>query len=200
MKILIADDDATSRRMLERVLEQWGYEVTAVDDGNQAFEALTREDHPGLAVLDWVMPGMDGPEVCRKLRAAEGRRPLYLILLTMRDGKEDIVEGLESGANDYICKPFNREELRARVGVGERVIELQNALAERVSELEEAILHVKTLQGLLPICSRCHKIRDDQEVWQNLERYIERHSEARLSHGYCPECLEKELENGSSTL
>lgn len=194
MRILIADDDATSRKMLERVLEQWGYEVTTATDGEEAFNALNREHAPCLAVLDWVMPGMDGPEVCRGLRQNEAHQALYLILLTMRDQKEDIVEGLEAGANDYICKPFNREELRARVGVGQRVVELQRALGERVTELEEAMAHVKTLQGLLPICSKCHRIRDDGEVWQNLERYIEQHSDARLSHGYCPECLEKEMQ------
>ena len=194
MRILIADDDTTSRKMLERVLEQWGYAVSAVADGEEALEALRRDDGPDLAVLDWVMPGLDGPEVCRRLRESGIRQTRYLILLTMRDRKEDIVAGLEAGANDYICKPFNREELRARVGVGQRVVELQNTLAERVKELEEAMVHVKTLQGLLPICSMCHRIRDDDEVWQNLERYIERHSDARLSHGYCPECLEKELE------
>ena len=101
------------------------------------------------------------------------------------------MEGLGAGANDYIVKPFNREELRARVKVGERIIKLQSSLAARVEELQEALSHIKTLQGILPICMYCHKIRDDKEAWGRIESYIEKHSEVRFSHSLCPECLEK---------
>ena len=105
--------------------------------------------------------------------------------------KEDIVAGLEAGANDHITKPFDRDELKARVRVGQRVIELQSALADRVRELEEAMSHIRTLQGILPICMHCHRIRNDQESWERIESYIQEHSEAQFSHGLCPECLEK---------
>ena len=139
------------------------------------------------------MPGMDGVEICRKVRQDIEDSPFYLILLTMRDSKEDIVSGLRAGANDYISKPFNREELHARVHVGERVIELQSALATRIKELKEALAHVKTLQGILPICSYCKKIRDDKKYWQKMESYISSHTEAQFSHSICPECYKKHV-------
>jgi sigma-B regulation protein RsbU (phosphoserine phosphatase) len=191
MKILIAEDDVVSRRMLEVTLQKWGYEVVAVTDGLAAWQALEGEDPPLLAILDWMMPGMGGVEICRRVREAGHPSPVYIILLTARVGSEDVVQGLEAGANDYVTKPFNREELRARVQVGMRVVELQANLAERVLELEEVLARVKQLQGLLPICSYCKKIRDDRNYWQQVEAYISQHSEAVFSHGICPECFEK---------
>jgi DNA-binding response OmpR family regulator len=188
MKILVAEDQAVSRHILAANLHKWGYDVTAVEDGTRAWEALQAEDAPQLVILDWLMPGMDGIEICRQLRQRPQTRPIYLILLTARRGQEDKIHGLQAGADDYITKPFNGEELRARVQVGIRVLELQGALAQRVRELEEALSSVKTLQGLLPICSYCKKIRDDQNYWQQVEGYISDHSEAQFSHGICPDC------------
>jgi len=188
MKVLVAEDQSVSRHILVGNLRKWGYDVTAVEDGAQAWEALQREEAPQLVILDWLMPGMDGIEICRQIRKSPRARPSYLILLTARRGQEDKIYGLQSGADDYITKPFNREELRARVQVGIRVLELQGALAQRVRELEEALSRVKTLQGLLPICSYCKKIRNDRNYWQQVEGYISDHSEAQFSHGICPEC------------
>jgi DNA-binding response OmpR family regulator len=188
MKILVAEDQAVSRHILAANLHKWGYDVTAVEDGTRAWEVLQGEEAPQLAILDWLMPGMDGIEICRQLRQRPQTRPIYLILLTARRGQEDKIHGLQAGADDYITKPFNGEELRARVQVGIRVLELQGALAQRVRELEEALSSVKTLQGLLPICSYCKKIRDDQNYWQQVEGYISDHSEAQFSHGICPDC------------
>jgi sigma-B regulation protein RsbU (phosphoserine phosphatase) len=188
MRILVAEDQAVSRHILVASLQKWGYQVTAVENGTQAWRSLTSEDAPPLAILDWLMPGMDGTEICRQMRLSPKARPVYLILLTARRGQEDKVHGLQAGADDYITKPFDREELRARVQVGTRVLELQGALALRVRELEEALSRVKTLQGLLPICSYCKKIRDDRNYWQQVEGYISEHSDAQFSHGICPEC------------
>lgn len=162
--------------------------LTAVEDGTQAWEALQAKDAPQVAVLDWLMPGMDGIEICRQIRKRPQPRPTYLILLTARRGQEDKIHGLQAGADDYITKPFDHEELRARVQVGFRVLELQVTLAERVRELEEALSRVKMLQGLLPICSYCKKIRNDRNYWQQVEGYISDHSEAQFSHGICPDC------------
>jgi response regulator RpfG family c-di-GMP phosphodiesterase len=121
-----------------------------------------------------------------------GREPKpYLIFVTAKARTQDIVTGLGAGADDYIVKPFEREELRARVQVGFRMLELQAALADRVRELEEALTRVKQLQGLLPICSYCKKVRDDRNYWQQVETYIEGHSDAQFTHGICPECREK---------
>jgi DNA-binding response OmpR family regulator len=191
MRILIAEDDAVSRCRLEATLRKWGYEVLAVEDGLAAWEVLQGEMPPPLAILDWMMPGMDGIEVCRKVRERSPSRPLYIIVLTARGSREDVVAGLQAGGDDYVTKPFDREELHARVKVGLRVLQLQMNLADRVRELEEALARVKQLQGLLPICSYCKKIRDDQNYWQQVEGYISEHSDAVFSHGICPDCFEK---------
>ena len=188
MEILLAEDDAVSRRILHSYLHRWGYEVLVAKDGAEAYQALDREDRPALAILDWMMPEMDGIEICRKVRQSRYTRPIHLILLTARNSKADIVEGLEAGADDYISKPFDREELRVRVRVGVRIVELQRKLAERVHELGEALRNINQLQGMLPMCSYCKKIRDDQNYWQQVESYISQHSEAQFSHGVCPDC------------
>ena len=190
MRILIAEDDAVSRRVLETTLVRWGHEVVVTCDGIAAWDALQRADAPALTILDWMMPGMEGVEVCRRVRQLPTPAPPYIILLTAKGGKEDLATGLDAGADDYIAKPFDREELRARVQVGARVVRLQRSLAERVRELEDALSQVKQLQGILPICSYCKKIRDDQNYWQRVESYISEHSEAQFSHGVCPDCYE----------
>lgn len=190
MRILIAEDDRMSCRLLERTLTGWGHEVVLTHDGAQAWAALQEKDAPQLAILDWMMPGMDGVEVCRRVRQRQNATSAYIILLTAKGRKADIVEGLIAGANDYVTKPFDRAELQARVQVGVIVVELQQKLAERVIELEEALAHVKLLQGILPMCSYCKHVRDDHNYWQSVECYIGEHSEAKFSHSICPGCYE----------
>jgi len=114
----------------------------------------------------------------------------YLILLTAKGEKADIVRGLAAGANDYVIKPFDKDELRARVDVGVRVIQLQIRLAERIQELQEALAHVNQLKGIIPICAQCKRIRDDQNYWQRVEKYIAKNIDARFTHGLCPDCAE----------
>ena len=191
MRILIAEDDATSRLLLTGVLQRWGYAVTAVSDGAAALAHLQQADAPKLALLDWMMPGLEGPEICRRLHATPTDTPAYLILLTAQDDKQRVVEGLEAGANDYISKPFDMAELQARLAVGKRVLDLQQALSQRVLDLQAAMAHIKTLQGILPICMYCHKIRNDQQSWDRLEGYLAKHAEVQFSHGICPACLVK---------
>lgn len=148
MKILIAEDDLTSSTILQGILERWGYEVTCTGDGEAAWEVLQRPEAPQLAVLDWEMPGMDGPTLCRRLRAAPRPEPLYLILLTARSERQSMVEGLEAGADDYIAKPFDNDELRARILVGRRMLELQAELRQR-----------EKLQGVIEMAGAvCHEI------------------------------------------
>ena len=191
MKILIAEDDPVSRKLLETLLIKWGYDVVVTCDGEQAWEKLHQKDSPKLAILDWMMPGIDGVEVCRKARKADSTKTTYIILITAKESKEDIVEGLQAGADDYLTKPVNSKELQARLQVGIRILELQKILADRVKELEKALSHIKTLQGFLPICSYCKKIRNDQDYWEQVEGYIAKHSEVVFSHGICPDCYEK---------
>ena len=130
MKLLIADDDVTSRLVLAGVLRKHGHEVEVTEDGTEAWEAMQRADAPQIAILDWMMPGLAGVEVCRLVRTLPSDQPPYLILLTSRGEKSDIVAGLEAGADDYLAKPFDPGELRARVDVGRRMVELQARLAE----------------------------------------------------------------------
>lgn len=190
MKILIAEDDQISSRILKLTLQAAGHEIISTGNGAEAWAILEKEDSPAMAILDWMMPGIDGLEVCRRVRQRATATPTYLILLTAKAGKEDTVQGLDAGANDYICKPFNREELYARVRVGETVIKLQQNLAARVAELESALAQVKYLQGILTICSYCKDVRDDQNYWQQLETYVSHYSETQFSHSICPGCYE----------
>jgi DNA-binding response OmpR family regulator len=190
MKVLIADDDLVTLRLLEVTLKSWGYEVCTATDGVEALRIIEEGARPEMALLDWQMPGRDGPEVCRNIRARPQGLPVYIILLTSLGGRQDIIQGLQSGAYDYVTKPFDRDELRARLDVGRRIVELQLSLAARVQQLEEALVRVKQLQGLVPICSYCKKIRNDKNFWQQVEAYVSEHSEAKFSHGICPECFE----------
>src|SRR6266850_3274697 len=159
MRILVAEDDAVFRWLLKSLLPKWGYEATLYEEGAEAWSVLSQPGGPSLALLDWQMPGMDATDICTRARAEIKDRPLYLVILTSRSEKTDVVQGLTAGADDYLTKPFSPEELRARLKVGERVLQLEEALQARVHELEEALANVKTLQGLLPICSYCKKVR-----------------------------------------
>ncbi len=192
MRILIAEDDIVSRKVLTSFLEKWGYEVIAVENGNDAIEILKGENAPNFAILDWMMPDKDGTEVCQWLREQDKGAFVYVILLTAKTEKDDIVAGLSSGADDYITKPFNQAELKQRVKAGERIITLETKLQSKISELEDALQNIKQLQGILPICAWCKKIRGDDEYWHNVEDYISSHSDTDFTHGICPECLDKE--------
>lgn len=190
MKILIADDDLVARMLLEAAIKRWGCEVVSATNGSEALVALQNDDAPALAILDWMMPGMTGVEVARAVRKLAKPSSTYIILLTARSEKDDIVAALDAGADDYLTKPFHREELRVRVQAGCRIVELQRSLAGRISELEDALASVKQLQRMLPICSYCKKIRDDHNYWQKVENYISDHSEVQFSHSVCPNCYE----------
>lgn len=191
MRLLIAEDSQVYRTLLEAALGKCGLDLIIVSDGVAAWQALQGDDPPPLAVLDWEMPGMNGPELCRRIRQAANLRATHVILLTARDSKTDVVSGLDAGADDYVIKPFDAEELRARVQIGARIVTLQKSLADRVRRLEDALAKVHQLQGLLPICSYCKKVRDDKNYWQQVETYIAHHSDARFSHTVCPTCLER---------
>jgi sigma-B regulation protein RsbU (phosphoserine phosphatase) len=189
MRILIAEDDLTSRAMLAAVLKRSGHEVVETTDGAQAWDALQQADAPSLAILDWMMPHMDGLEVVRRVRAQQGDRPPYIIMLTTKGEKADVATGLGAGADDYLSKPYDLGELRARVEAGRRMIDMRDRLAAQRDELREALEHIRTLQGILPICVHCKKIRDDQGFWSQVEAYVSSHSEATFSHGICPDCI-----------
>jgi len=180
VRILIADDDRMSTMMLGRSLEAWGFEVIVVHDGTAAWECISGPNPPELTIADWMMPGLDGIELCRRIRAAVLPLPVYVILLTARSSRQDLVAGLDAGADDYLTKPFDPDELRARIHVGQRTLGL--------------IANIKRLTGLLPICSYCKRIRSDHDYWEQVESYITEHTDAVFSHGICPPCLAKVLD------
>jgi two-component system, cell cycle response regulator len=141
VKILIADDDSVSRRLLEKTLQRAGYEVTSVANGQEAVDTLNRTDAPRLALLDWMMPGLHGPAVCREIRRQREQSYVYMILLISRESKEDIVTGLQSGADDYLIKPFDAEELKARLRTGERILHLEDRLVEAREQMRFRATH-----------------------------------------------------------
>ena len=156
MKALIADDDRVATTLLARVLKRWGFEVWVVNDGVAAWEHLVGHS-PALAIVDWMMPGLDGPDLCRRIRSDPRLAGMHVILLTGRSGQADIVAGLDAGADDYVVKPFQVEELRARVQVGVRVIQLKERLAAEVERLQVArddLEHLANSDVLTDLCNR----------------------------------------------
>jgi DNA-binding response OmpR family regulator len=173
MRILIAEDDTMSRLLLFSALRKMGHEVVATTNGHEAWQAFEAETFP-LVISDWMMPERDGLELCRMVRAAHRPAYTYVMLLTMLEGKGRFLEGMRAGADDFITKPFDEEQLAARLHVAERIVGLQQ--------------EVKQLKGLLPICSYCKSIRDDSNYWQKVESYIGARTDAEFSHGICPTC------------
>ena len=155
MKVLIADDDFTSRSILTAILKKCGFDPVVAEDGGAAWDILQRPDAPRLILLDWNMPVLDGPEICRRLKARNVADPPYVILLTARGEKSDIVDGLDAGANDYMAKPYDRAELLARIGVGRRMLEMQSNLLEA----RDALAHQATHDFLTGVFNR-RAVRD----------------------------------------
>ena len=190
MTVLVADDSEINRKLLRSLLTTAGYDVIEAPNGEVALTLLKSATGPLVGLIDWEMPELEGIEVCQKTRALKSTPPFFLILVTVRDSKQDVVAGLQAGANDYITKPFDKTELLARVRIGSQMVELQQALTQHVAELKEALINVRQLSGLLPICSYCKKIRDDQNYWEQVDSYVTKHTEAKFSHSICPQCYE----------
>jgi len=197
MKILVAEDDRVTSRMLQKFLVDLGYDITAAFDGHQAWEIFC-QDEIRFVITDWMMPVMNGIDLVEKIRKRDETTYCYIILLTAKNGKDAIVEGISAGADDYIVKPFDKEELAVRVRAWQSIIELQQELYETnnkqkklIIDLEDALSRIKGLSGCLPICTSCKRIRDDKGSWNQLELYIRDHSEAEFSHGFCPDCAKK---------
>jgi DNA-binding response OmpR family regulator len=193
MQILIADDEPVSRGLARAALSDNGCEIVTAEDGRAAWKAIESRSAPMLAILDRQMPHVDGLELCRRAQQSGAYPPIYIVMVTSAGAPTDLAEGLDAGADDYIPKPFNRAELRARANVGLRMLALQESLARRVADVEAALANVKQLRGLLPMCCYCKKIRVDDTYWQQLEGYLAAHSDAQVSHGICPECFPQAL-------
>ena len=195
--LLIVDDISDNIQVLGHVLAKEDYLVSFATDGRQALEMIAENDFD-LILLDIMMPRMDGYEVCRRLKRLPDKSEIPVIFLTARTEAQDIIKGFEVGAVDYVTKPFNAPELLARVRTH---IELRTArvtidkrnleLAQKNHELQNALARIKSLEGILPICSYCNNIRDEKGDWHRLETYISRHSTAEFSHGICPLCMRR---------
>ena len=175
MTILVAEDDEVSRLVLLTKLKKLGHDVIAAQDGEEGWQAFAREQ-PRLVVTDWMMPKIDGLQLCRRIRAHDQEKYAYIIMLTALTGKKHYLEGMDAGADDFLNKPVDMDELVARLRVAERILALQ--------------AEVKQLVGLFPICAYCKKIQNEDNTWQSIEVYIGKRSEAKFSHGYCPTCYE----------
>ena len=184
MRILIAEDDGVSRVVLASKLKELGHEVLETRDGSEAW-SLFVEERPRIIVTDWMMPGLDGGELCQRVRALVDQPYTYVIVLTSRTGKGSYLEAMDAGADDFLTKPVDMDELTARLRVAERVLALQT--------------EVKLMQRLLPICMYCGKIRDkeaawdDQTSWQDLERYVAEKNSVQFSHGVCKDCYDEHV-------
>jgi sigma-B regulation protein RsbU (phosphoserine phosphatase) len=196
MRVLIVEDDRATARLLAGLITSWGHEPVVAENGARALENLASGFAPQLVLLDWMLPDANGPDLCRQIRTTGSAGSAHIIMITSRGDPQDLIDGLDAGADEYLVKPVKPTELRARVHAGGRVIDLQQRLNDRVRELEAALASVHKLSGLLPICAYCHSIRDDSNYWHCVEEYVTEHSEATFSHGICPDCrlkVEREM-------
>ena len=178
MRVLVAEDDGVSRLVLETELLRLGHEPVPAENGNLAWVRFQMEHFP-VVVTDWQMPGMDGLEFCRRIRADLRPRYTFVIIVTAEGSRAGYVEGMRAGADDFLVKPLDAAQFEARIFVAERILRLQTEL--------------RTLEGLLPICSYCKRIRDGKDYWEQVEAYIARRTEAQFSHSICPDCYQKHM-------
>jgi len=174
MEILIAEDEDVDRELLVAALQQLGHGVVVTENGRQAWEIFQQREDLRMLISDWLMPEVDGLELCRRVRVARRPHYTYVVLLTIMSGKSRYMEGMDAGADDFISKPFDPDLLAARLRVAERILNLHQ--------------EVRQLESLLPICSYCKKIRDERERWWPIEKYIGQRTATDFSHGICPEC------------
>jgi DNA-binding response OmpR family regulator len=200
--ILIVDDLPTNLNLLRIMLEPEGYGILGATSGAAALQIVKRT-LPDLILLDVMMPGLDGFETCREMKRTDAAQSVPVVFITARHDTEALVKGFQAGGVDFITKPFSREEVLARVRTHIENGRLQRALHERNKELEllnaklvrrqkklqKALARIKTLRGLIPICSFCKKIRNDRGFWEQVEQFVSHHSEADFTHGICPECV-----------
>jgi len=175
----IVEDDTSTRRLLENLTGLLGYKVQSYDNGRDAWETFENE-HPEIVISDWRMPGMDGLDLCRALREKKAESYTYYILVTAeRRSKGNLERAIEAGVDDFLKKPISSEEIWNRLRVAQRILDFNS--------------QVRTLESLIPICSYCKNVRNDEDIWERIEEYVEHRTGADFSHGICPECLEKHV-------
>jgi CheY-like chemotaxis protein len=173
MKVLVAEDDPVSRRILEKLLTNQGCTTTICNDGRQAWEVYQEGDYR-LIISDWMMPEIDGLELVRRIREINRPEYCYFVLLTAMTGKTNFLAAMDAGVDDYLTKPLDADEIKVRLRVARRILDLQR--------------DIQILRGTLPICAWCKRIRDDDRLWHSVEEYLSSHTEADFSHSICPQC------------
>jgi len=176
MRILVVEDSADARDMLQTMLNLEGHDVATAGNGEEGWRAFQTSGFP-VVITDWLMPDIDGLELCRRIRGSESPNYSYVLLLTAMHGKANYLTAMTAGIDDFVTKPWDADELRARLIVAERIVGLQN--------------RIKRLEGVLPTCMYCKKIRDEANRWVNIEQYISQRTEASFSHGVCPSCYQE---------
>ena len=174
MKILIAEDDALSRELLSSTLKKLGHHIIVTGDGQEAWEVFQQRENIQILISDWIMPHIDGLKLCRLVRTLRRPHYTYSILLTYLRGKQNYLQGLDAGADDFMSKPLEPDLLQARLQVAERILELRYEVGQ--------------LQSLLPICSYCKKIRDAEDAWTSVENFIAEQTGTNFTHSICPQC------------
>ena len=187
-KVLVVDDEPLNILIAERVLQKKGYDTVSAPNGKKALE-IAEKELPDLILLDIMMPEMDGFEVCEKLSASEITKNIPVIFLTAVSDRDSLILAFQKGGKDYVRKPFHADELLARVNTHVALKKAIEKQANLILKLTSALNEIKQLSGLLPICSHCKKIRNDEGYWQGVEKYIAERSDAQFSHGICPDCL-----------
>ncbi len=185
--VMVVDDDPMNLDIMLLYLEEWGFHTLIAQNGERALQQLAH-GQPDVMLLDVMMPGLDGFETCRRMKAREATAQIPVIFMTALDDLEHKVKGFQVGAVDYITKPFQQEEVLARVRTHATLRTLQKNLEKKNRQLEQALAQVTRLSGLLPICANCKKIRNDKGYWEDVTVYVRQHSEADFSHGICPDC------------
>jgi CheY-like chemotaxis protein len=179
MKVLVVEDDAVQRVALEGAVKRFGHNPVVAEDGEQAWDAFTAGADLRVVLTDWLMPTVDGIELCRRIRRQRQRPYTYILMLTIKKEKSEYLEGMEAGVDDFMTKPFDVDELEARLGVAERILGLR--------------VELDRLTSLLPICAYCKDIQDDRSRWMSVEQYVTSKTDTDLTHTICPSCFESEV-------
>ena len=191
IKILVVDDDPDILLATARVIQKAGFSVIKASTGSEALRKA-KENKPDLIFLDVILPDAEGPELCKQIKTDPFFQGTFVVLISGKKiASDDQADGLDVGADGYIARPISNRELTARTRAMVRILIAERERDRLIAELKEALSKVKTLSGLLPICAGCKKIRDDKGYWNQIEQYLNEHSDAIMSHGICPECAKK---------
>lgn len=191
IKILILDDDPDVLFATSRIVKSEGYQVFNASTGSECKE-LAKKEHPDLILMDVVLPDIPGTELCKQIKRDPELKDIFVVMISgIKTASDNQADGLDVGADGYIARPISNRELKARVHAMVRILSAERERDRLILELKEALSRIKTLEGIIPICMYCHKIRDSTDTWQKLEAYISKHSDAQFSHSICPDCMQE---------